>query len=162
MPRCIECGFLALQKRQTGQRVELCKDTRRTDELMGHWAQYDRYAIRFREQRGFETDAPTKGDSYINLDAARQDVPCDHFVEYSQGFSPQEHAEMLSQQIMMQRADEIRREEMLLEQLKMQRADETRKEQRTFDRLKLAVTVILGLLAAFIALVAAGKFPWLW
>lgn len=112
MVKCAECGFLCFRDRGTFELVEAVESIRSATVIPNALVYQRPYCfvrkVDFAQEYGWEPRAldAAEGGVFTAISAERE---CDGFEPWQQGFTPQEHREMLDRDRMIKREDEIRR-----------------------------------------------------
>lgn len=108
MPKCAECGFLALRELHSHRLLEAPRAYRKTLAVLsrdGKGPATDRLPVCFRDVCEFAVECPGGSDGEIR-EAITKDRPCGPYEPWNQGFTPKEHAVMIFGQSLL---DSLRR-----------------------------------------------------
>lgn len=162
MAKCSECGYLTLRNVETlaleeasdRYRQDACRTTKTNRYLHEDSPLCFVRAICFRSLLGDDTSVPNLV-SVINQERA-----CDHWIEWMQGFTPKEHAEMLQHEALLEYQRRHDREEREWRERQAERDRLWRKQDRWSALSMLLVAAASGVIGAVATLIAAGKLPW--
>lgn len=175
--KCADCGLLAVVRECDYSLAEVPQEFRETGTVnIRTWVQkFHAYplcvarAVKFQDEH---PDGPQRHAKSINGPELVQPIlnkvrSCDSFVEWTQGFSPREHIEMINQE--KQIAWEREREEIIdrrererdVQQLKRDEIQRKwRQDDRRSDAIRLIVAAAVGIIGTLATLIAANKLPW--
>ncbi len=156
--KCGECGFLTMRDRRTRQLAEVELELRRTGEMPKLTSAHDQYGLETAYESVYESNliclrhAYDLHQEYIDgegnyverfKNVLTRERECEHFTKWHQGFTPQDHAQMI-RDIEAARAQLARENSM--KDFQAEQAELNRAQQRTSQLISLVAVgvAVLG------------------
>jgi hypothetical protein len=112
MPRCADCGFLAVREVDSRDLLEAEAHYRETGVLANKFGadrrlRYEHWPTCFAMKLKFNEESHGKPEELLPV--IRLDRTCDRFVQWNQGYTPKEHDLMLASEIAKDAAERQQR-----------------------------------------------------
>ena len=146
MRQCKDCGFLVFVNKSSNEFIECTKHARETGQPEGNRKQLKEFPECARHSPAFVLE-PTMNTDEGRRKAFNREHNCGKFIEWVPRKSPQDHIDMISQQVLFELQKEVA--DIQYKMLDQQRASEQAAQARHISNYVLVgVAIICGLVGA--------------
>ncbi|MCG8648692.1 MAG: hypothetical protein MI861_02605 [Pirellulales bacterium] len=167
MVKCKECGLLGVRARETRAIAEAEEEYRQrrcipSKEIRSPQGVYEEIPLCFARAFNFQAACSNDRSENATLELIDAERDCEHFIQWEQGFTPQEHIEMKMMQQQIREERQWRERQQMLD--RQWREDQSARDHLWQERMQQksrVVTLLAALIGIGAALSGAAMGYWL-